>query len=250
MEANPSKFQGILKVYGDTVPPKSITVANVEISFDNIVVLLGVDIDVGLTFDMQISKICKRSASSLHAIGRLARYLTVDCRKYLYNAFVASNLSYCNIVWHYCGIQNIVKMEKINRRALRIVLNDDQSSYAELLEKVGHQNLYTVRRNAIALEVFKCKREVNPAFLHDMFVSLEHNYNLRRFAQFEPPLQRTKIYGTDTFVYQGAIIWNKVPLSAKCAESITEFKAIMRALPPEICACNMYGCIICRIANL
>ena len=140
-------------------------------------------------------------------------------------------------------------MEKINRRALRIVLNDDQSSYAELLEKVGHQNLYTVRRNAIALEVFKCKREVNPAFLHDMFVSLEHNYNLRRFAQFEPPLQRTKIYGTDTFVYQGAIIWNKVPLSAKCAESITEFKAIMRALPPEICVCNMYACIICRIAS-
>ena len=56
MEANASKFQGIIKVYGDTVPPKTINVLNEEIVFSKEVTLLGVDIDIKLSFDSHIVK--------------------------------------------------------------------------------------------------------------------------------------------------------------------------------------------------
>ena len=259
MEANASKFQGIIKVYGDTVAPEKISVMNDEIDFSKEITLLGVDIDDKLTFDKQISKICRRSGFSLRALDRMSKYLSTESREHIYNAFISSHFSYCNIVWHFTSMQNTLKLEKINKRALRIIFDDDDSTYPQLLKKAGLKDLYTTRKNNIALEMFKTDRKINPAFLHNLFLYQDHNYDLRqfvqleppiRFSQFEPPIPRTNIYGLNTFVYLGPRIWNNLPMEAKSSSSIIEFKNIMRALPNAICSCNQYGCISCAISKL
>ena len=259
MEANASKFQGIIKVYGNTVAPQKIKVMNEEIDFSKEITLLGVDIDTGLTFDSHVSKICRRSGFALRALERISKHLSNDSKLYVYNAFIASHFSYCNIVWHFTSIQNIIKMERINKRALRIIFNDDESTYPQLLEKAGLKDLYTTRINAIALEMFKTDKKINPAFLHNLFINQDHNYDLRNFVQLEPPFRcvqleppipRTSMYGLNSFVYQGPRIWNALPLHAKSSNSILEFKNIVRALPRIICTCNQYGCISCAISKL
>ena len=259
MEANASKFQGIIKVYGDTVPPKTINVLNEEIVFSNEVTLLGVDIDTKLSFDSHISKVCRRSGFSLRALERISKHLSTDSKRYVYNAFIASHFSYCNIVWHFTSIQNAIKMERVNKRALRIIFDDDDSNYSQLLQKAGLINLYSTRKNAIALEMFKTDRKINPAFLHDLFVPQDHGYDLRNFVQLDPPLRfvqleapipRTNVYGLNSFVYQGPRIWNNLPIEAKSSISITDFKNIVRALPNVPCNCNQHGCISCAIAKL
>ena len=259
MEANASKFQGIIKVYGNTVAPKTIQVMNEEIDFSKEITLLGVNIDVKLTFDSHISKICKRSGFSLRALERISKHLSEESKKYVYNAFIASHFSYCNIVWHFTSIHNVLKMERINKRALRIIFDDDVSTYPQLLEKAGLMDLYTTRINAIALEMFKTDKRINPAFLHDLFLNQEHNYDLRNFVQIdppirciqlEPPIPRTSTYGLNSFVYQGPKIWNALPMEAKSSNSVIEFKNIVRALPNMTCSCNQYGCISCAISKL
>ena len=259
MEANASKFQGIIKVYGNTVAPKTIQVMNEEIDFSKEITLLGVNIDVKLTFDSHISKICKRSGFSLRALERISKHLSEESKKYVYNAFIASHFSYCNIVWHFTSIHNVLKMERINKRALRIIFDDDVSTYPQLLEKAGLMDLYTTRINAIALEMFKTDKRINPAFLHDLFLNQEHNYDLRNFVQIdppirciqlEPPIPRTSTYGLNSFVYQGPKIWNALPMEAKSSNSVIEFKNIVRALPNMMCSCNQYGCFSCAISKL
>ena len=259
MEANASKFQGIIKVYGNTVAPKTIQVMNEEIDFSKEITLLGVNIDVKLTFDSHISKICKRSGFSLRALERISKHLSEESKKYVYNAFIASHFSYCNIVWHFTSIHNVLKMERINKRALRIIFDDDVSTYPQLLEKAGLMDLYTTRINAIALEMFKTDKRINPTFLHDLFLNQEHNYDLRNFVQIdppirciqlEPPIPRTSTYGLNSFVYQGPKIWNALPMEAKSSNSIIDFKNIVRALPNMICSCNQYGCFSCAISKL
>ena len=259
MEANASKFQGIIKVYGNTVAPKTIQVMNEEIDFSKEITLLGVNIDVKLTFDSHISKICKRSGFSLRALERISKHLSEESKKYVYNAFIASHFSYCNIVWHFTSIHNVLKMERINKRALRIIFDDDVSTYPQLLEKAGLMDLYTTRINAIALEMFKTDKKINPAFLHDLFLNQDHNYDLRNFVQIdppirciqlEPPIPRTSTYGLNSFVYQGPKIWNALPMEAKSSNSVIDFKNIVRALPNMTCSCNQYGCISCAISKL
>ena len=250
MEANPGKFQALIKTYGNIDLPPVIEIADVGIEFSDSVKLLGVNIDSDLSFNTHVSAISKKSSYSLHAVTRLSRYFSVTCRRYLYNAFIIANFSYCSIVWHNCGIQNIIKLEKINRRALRIVFDDHESSYSHLLLMAGQHNLYTIRRNTIALEVFKCIRKLNPPFLHDTFQSQHHHYDTRQFDQLEPPITRTNSYGTLSFRFEGAKIWNSLPIEIKCSETIETFKSALRALPPLMCNCNMNACVICIISKL
>ena len=47
--------------------------------------------------------------------------------------YIMSNFNYCSAIWNYCSTKSIIKLEKINKRALRIVLNDDKCTYHDLL---------------------------------------------------------------------------------------------------------------------
>ena len=52
----------------------------------------------------------------------------------LFNAFILSNLKYSSIVWHFCPRESTSKVEKINKSALRMVLNDYKSNNDTLLQ--------------------------------------------------------------------------------------------------------------------
>ncbi len=60
------------------------------------------------------------------------------------------------------------KMERIQERALRlIVLNDNCASYEQLLTESGVSSLHFCRVRASAVEVYKCLtlNGINPAFM-------------------------------------------------------------------------------------
>ena len=61
--------------------------------------------------------------------------LSTDCKILIYNSFIRSNFNYCPLVWHFCNKTNTEKLEKLQLRALRIVFNDFNSSYSDLLIK-------------------------------------------------------------------------------------------------------------------
>ena len=139
-------------------------------------------------------------------------------------------------------------MEKINRRALRIIFNDYTASYFDLLTMAGQPHLYTSRTHAIAIETFKSLKELNPPFLHNYFDLQYQNYELRKVSQLELPRVRTEKYGINSFRYQGAKIWNSLTLEAKCAESVEQMKAYLRKSPSDTCNCNT--CVLCRIKEM
>ena len=86
--------------------------------------MLGIFIDTNLKFAMQITEICIKATRQLRAISRIAKYLNEKCKISLYNAFIMSNFNYCNTVWHFCTASDTIKIEKIQKRALRIIFND------------------------------------------------------------------------------------------------------------------------------
>ena len=99
----------------------------------------------------------------------LAKYLKKDCLMKLFYAFVISNFSYCATVWHFCSKSSTIKMEKIQKAALRVVFNDYTADYNELLSLSERFPLLIVRLRALLIEVFKCVRELNPVFMNMLF---------------------------------------------------------------------------------
>ena len=182
------------------------------------------------------------------SIDRIVKYLSIENRTCIYNAFLASNFSYCNTVWHFCSNRSLYKLEKVHKQALRVVLNDYTSSYSDLLTKMARPTLYVTRLKAIATEAYKSYANENPAYINAMLNPSITPYNLRGGSRAEQPKVNTTSCRLNTFSYQAAKLWNNLPSFIKEATSVTEFKSLLSKWPGPKCQCGY--CVLCRIYNI
>ena len=47
----------------------------------------------------------------------------------LYKAVILPHFQYCSSVWHFCGARNAEKLENLDKRILRFILGDFESTY-------------------------------------------------------------------------------------------------------------------------
>ena len=97
---------------------------------------------------------CKKTTRQLNALARISNYLGKSARRIIYNSFVSSNFNYCSIVWHFCGVTNGNKVDKIQARVLRIIYKDYASSYDRLFDRANTTELAISRLRILILEVF------------------------------------------------------------------------------------------------
>ena len=104
---------------------------------------------------MHIDKICLKSANQLNALVRLKRFLGNEERKVLINSFVLSNFNYCPLVWMLTNAKSVHKIEAIQKRVLRFMLNDYESSSEDLLKKSGNLSMNLRRTRLLCREIYK-----------------------------------------------------------------------------------------------
>ncbi len=85
------------------------------------------------------------------------------------NIFILAHFNYCPMVWHFCGKASTKKIELIQERALRFLLNDQKSIYHELSEKCHYTTMLIREIKTIATEVCKSLHDLNPNFMKEMF---------------------------------------------------------------------------------
>ena len=180
MLANPHKFQAIFLNHKRKHVQENLNFGDVNITSEEHVKLLGVELDDRLSFDHHISDICRKAATQLNVLRRLSSLLDVPAKLAIFRSFILSNFKLCPVVWHYCGKVNSAKLEKIQERGLRFVYSDLENSYEYLCKKAGMSNLHVDRTRLIAIEVFKAVNKLSPIYMHDLFKLKVH---LTRFFQ-------------------------------------------------------------------
>ena len=145
---------------------------------------------------------------------------------------------------NFCSNRSLYMLEKVNKKAIRDVLNDYVSTYRDLLDKVSKPTLYVARLKAIAIEAYKCYVNENPQYIDAMFDSVDKPYNLRGVPLAEQPKVKTTSSGLNTFTYQAAKIWNSLPSHYKEASSLSDFKQHILKWPGPDCQCGC--CALCR----
>ena len=93
-------------------------------------------IDNRLRFDNYISTICKKINGQFNVMLRLRKLISKDTLLRLYKVFIMPHFNYCSSVWHFFGARNTEKMDTLNKRILRFILQDYNSPYDSLLSKV------------------------------------------------------------------------------------------------------------------
>ena len=245
MKANPSKFQGFAIMNQEDNENICLSLSGVDLPISETVKLLGLYIDHKLNFNEHVSKLCKKAGFHVSAMSRVAKYLDTKSLLNVFHAFIRSNFQYSNIVWHFTSKPSILKMEKIQRRALRIVFNDYTSSYADLLLKANVSSLYVSRLKNILIETFKTINKINPQFLHDLFEINDTEYALRDPLPLLPPKFHTTTYGRNSFTFEASKLWNNLPNDLKHIRDLDEFSSEIHEWSGPECTC--YNCILCHI---
>ena len=108
--------------------------AQPNFSYDNITIknaseekILGITIDIKLTFKSQLKNICKKANQKLKALARITKFTSPFQRKTLPNAFIKSQFSYCSLIWMFTSKGLNKNINRIHEKSLRLVLNDHQS---------------------------------------------------------------------------------------------------------------------------
>ena len=71
---------------------------------------------------------------------------------------------------------SLSKLENIQKRALRFVLDDYQTGYRDLLQNANVTGIQIMVLRYLAIEVFKCVNEISPAYLNAMFTRKQYPY--------------------------------------------------------------------------
>ena len=238
MEANPSKFQAIT-VNAAEDPRAHINLGDKVIIAESTVKLLGVHLDDHLNFNQQTKELCRKAASQLNVLQRLARHLDQGCRMSIFRAFILTHFNYCALVWHFCGATNTKKLERIQCRALRFVFLDFNSDYTTLLVRAGLPTLELARKREILVEVYKAVMHLSPPFMWGLFTQKLTRYNLRNSNQLNIPHSNTTKYGLRSFSTYGATLWNSLPGHIKSCGDLNSFKTCMQTWQDIPCKCNM-----------
>ncbi len=134
---------------------------------------------------------------------------------------------------------SIKKIELIQDRALWFLLNDQKSTYHELLEKYNYTTMLIRRIKTIAMEAFKSLHDLNPNFMKEMFNINELKYSLRDSTIIYKHTFEKATYGKNTFKYYGAHIWNLLQYEIKVTADILSFKSLIMTWEGPKCQCNM-----------
>ena len=123
MKANPDKFQAFAVGEKTFDEKPTFNIGEAEISCDETVKLLGIEIDYLLSFDTQVSNMCKKASQQINVLRRIGKYLNFESRKAVYHAFIMSTFNFCPLVWHFCSKSNTEKLERIHFRALKFIFS-------------------------------------------------------------------------------------------------------------------------------
>ena len=210
---------------------------NIEIKSTSSVNLLGIEIDNKLSFDNHVASLCKKAANQLNALCRIHNHMGKKEKEVIINSFIYSNFNYCPLVWHFCSKRALNKIEKIQERCLRLVLNDYTSNYEELLQKSGNTTMEIRRLRTLAIEIFKTLNNINPSFMKDIFYQSpyashkEHNLFVQR--------HNTVRFGQKSLKTLGPQIWNSLPENIRLETNLTNFKSSIKKWFGPKCACNL-----------
>ena len=237
MIKNPDKFQTMIITSNKEQNNAPVKINGVDITPESSVRLLGIEIDNKLNFEKHISTLCNKVNNQLNAICRLQPYMGQKEKETIIITFVYSNFNYGSLIWHFCNKKSQNKIEKIQERWLKVLLNDYTSNYEELLENSKSVPMKIKRLRTIIIVIFKTLNNQNANFMKEIF---HHSPNLthRKHNNYVHP-QHTTRFGTKSLRALGAHLWNLLPENIKSTESFIELKNFTKTWPGPNCNCDI-----------
>ena len=145
-----------------------------------------------------------------------------------YNAYIKPHFEYCCVIWGNSFNSNLHKIEKLQRRACKLILGTDYISLEDArrqLNMLSFEELVFVNKAKV---MFKVTQGISPIYITEMFQTKGYNnedtMTLRSDSNknFKTPKPKLNMF-KNSLSYSGTLIWNSIPLEIRNANSIGDF---------------------------
>ena len=150
--------------------------------------VLGIVIDNNLNFKSHMKKICEKANQKLSALAKILKLTTPT-----HNMDVFFKGCYKRI-------------NKIHERTFRLILNDYESSFDNLLSTLNEKTNHRRCKNFLLTEVYKYLNGYSPDLMNKLFYLRPNHYDLRTFNVFVADNPRNK-YLLNSSVYRANQLW-------------------------------------------
>ena len=106
--------------------------------------------------------------------------MSKDKLRLIMRAFITSQFSYAPLSWMFHSRTLNNKINKIHERALRLVYDDENLTFQELLDLDGSITIHHKNIQRLAIEMFKIKNNLSPPLMNDIFKENTNTYDLRK----------------------------------------------------------------------
>ena len=208
---------------------------------------LGVDMTPKLKWDSQISRLCSSASQKLGMLRRNCFFVS-DARrgKTLYLTLVRSLFEHCAVVWRPNNVTLMKKVETIQKKALKWVLNEEGISYSDnfvYYRKCKELNILPMKFRFDLCDLVMLHKVINcyvplalPSYLTFFTGQSRLRFcNLDKLCLVSSVLPSTSASQKSTtnafansFFYRSHLLWNKLPIEIRMIDSAIKFKKTVK----------------------
>ena len=186
---------------------------------------LGVILDNKLTFNSHVDSITKKATNLLNLCRRNLYMCTPQIKEAAYNSLVRPHLDYASAAWNSHTSRNINKIEAVQRRAARFVLNNyNYSADAHLTTQIKSQLGWLPLQHRRALYDLSLFYKIRQGLLNINFPT-----TVKPSVRDPDRYLHIKSIHSEAYLYhfftRTVRLWNVLPESILAAEGLDTFKA-------------------------
>lgn len=188
---------------------------------------LGVYLSDDLKPSVQCVEAAKKASSALGIIKRTFSSFEISSFALLYKTYVRCHMEYCVQAWSPYYRKDIDILEKIQRRATRMVPELRHLSYKDRLKRLNLTSLEERRQRGDLIEAYKIisgKENVN---CDKFFKMADSNNNITRGNSkklYKPRLNKGILQRSKFFSIRVVNSWNQLPEEVISAKTVNSFK--------------------------
>ena len=189
--------------------------------------ILGVWLDEKMTWNKQISNMRGKAFNNARNLCRINKIIPMKTKVILYNTYVASQLSYADIIWGGCSEGNKDKLQLVQNFSLRSITG--KSSATEARKSLNFLDLEEKRKVHYGVYGYKLANGLAPTNQTAKFNQLKPNSRrLQESGIMKPPIHKTQQYEMST-LYKTIETWNQIPAEIKTSKNLPIFKGKLQS---------------------
>ena len=131
--------------------------------------ILGVFVDNNLCWSEHVKHITKKIASNIWLLSKIKMYLSLEHRVQFYKSYIQPHIDFCNIIWGNASGANKLRVFRMQKRAVRVILDYDVEDTTEAMKSLNIMSFYDRLFLRKAKFMFKVYHNMTPSYINESF---------------------------------------------------------------------------------